>query len=105
MVHVLSNIVVLFSDNTFYMKRGINMWAQLCDIHKPCTPKDILANLHLIFILSHGLTQYTISYLRTIRNIIYPCKYGGGVFIHVPCEPHCLTSLGPTPLSKGAVRP
>ena len=80
MVHLLLNILVVFYYNAFYMKKCINMWAQLCESREIHTPKSLLTNTHLLFELSQGSTQGTTVYLGTIRNLIYCCKSGGEDF-------------------------
>ena len=53
------------------------MRAQVCEIQDPCKSNSLLANICLIFVLSKGSTQETVSYLGTIQKLILQCKSGG----------------------------
>ena len=70
MDHFPPKTIETFSDNAAYSQKVIDIWAQVCEIQETFTPKDLLSNLRLLFVLSQGSTKETASYLVTIRILI-----------------------------------
>ena len=100
MVHLPSKIVKEFWDNPAYAQKGINMWAQVCESQEPCTPKDLIANLQLLFFFYQGSNQETTSYLGFIWDLILQCKSGGQDYL-IPLLNHIVVqNLDPSRYQK-----
>ena len=76
MIQIPSRTIKTFSENLAYTRKGIYMWSQVCERQQPHTLNDLLANLHMLFILYQVSTQETPSYLGKIRNLILQFKLG-----------------------------